>query len=262
MQFCWRDANQETCGWVGSIVNLYFFLTPVMPFINVIKGKINFEDSPGIYVTVCYVNCVCWYTYGELTFSDQMRFSYIIGTIINLILLLIYLFYEIRKYIFDTILNILILSTGTYSVYVGLTVILDDDQVAAKFCNATSLAYFFFPVRTIYRVINQKNYYLISLKYNYISILNDVCWSIYGILILENLLAIPHLINIILSLIQLYIYKTYKQKFHEFGEKDGNTLGIENNENEESKIEDIKIKGDINENIKERPVKIIEKENI
>ena len=262
MEFCWRDAIQETCGWIGCAVNLYFFIIPVMPFINVLKGKLNFEDAPGIYVTVCYVNCVCWYTYGELTFSDQMRLSYIIGSVINLILILIYLFYEIRKYIFDTILNILILSTGTYSVYVGLTVILDDDQVAAKFCNATSLVYFFYPVRTIYRVIYQKNYKIISLNYNYISIFNDFCWTVYGVLILENLLAIPHLINIILSLIQLYIYKTYKEKFKGLDEKETNTLGIENNGNEETKIEETKIKGDIDVNIKERPVKIIERENI
>lgn len=262
MQFCWSDAIQETCGWIGCAVNLFFFVTPVMPFVNVLKGNLNFEDSPGIYVTISYINCLCWYTYGELTFSDQMRISYIIGTIINLILLIIYLFYEIRKYIFDTIINILLLSTGTYSFYVGLTVILDDDQVAAKFCNAASLLYFFYPVRTIYKVIIHKSYHLISVKYHLISIFNDFCWSVYGVLILENLLAFPHLVNIILSLIQIYIYKIYKEKFPEHGEKDSNTLGIESNGNEETKIEETRIKEDENiENIKERPVKIIEKEN-
>ena len=266
MQFDIKDAIQETCGWIGCVMNLYFYLIPVMPFINVLKGKINFEDTPGIYVTVCYVNCVCWYTYGELTFSDQMRLSYIVGSVINLVLIIIYLFYEIKKYVFDTILNILIISTGTYSVYVGLTVILDDDQIAAKFCNVSSLAYFYFPAETIYKVIKQKNYNIIYVKRNWINVFTSFCWIVYGVLILENLLVYPHVINIILSLIQIYIYKNYKKKYPNIGEKDGtnNTIGIENTGNDENKIDETtKIKGD-EENephIKERPVKIVEKDS-
>ena len=97
MQFDIKDTIQETCGWIGCVMNLYFFLLPVMPFINIIKGKIKFEDSPVTYVTINYINCVCWYTYGEMIFSDQIRISYIVGAFIYLVLILIYLLYEIRK---------------------------------------------------------------------------------------------------------------------------------------------------------------------
>lgn len=264
MEFCYRDAIQEACGWIGAAMNLYFYILPTMPFINLLKGKINFEDTPGVYVTICYINSVCWYTYGELTFSDQMRLSYIIGSVIFLILLLIYLYYEIRKYTFDTILNICILGTGTYSLYVGLTEILDDDQIAAKFCNVSSLLYFFFPMHVIYKVIVHKTYNLISVKLNVIHIITSFFWTVYGVLILENLLAYPHLINIILCLIQLYLYYFYKNKYPTIEEKPlNNSIGLENNGIEESNIEDNKIKGDDEgqDSIKERPVKIIDQIN-
>ena len=265
MYFCLKDTIQETCGWIAAVVNLYFFITPIKPFINLLKGKITFEETPGIFTTICYINCVCFYTYGELTFSDQMRLSYIIGSAIFLILIMIYLYYEIRKYIFDSILNFLILATGTYSVYVGLTVILDDDQIAAKFCNATSLAYFFFPIQTIYKVITYKNYKIIAVKYNWIHVFTSFNWTVYGALILENLLVYPHVINIILCLIQLYIYYSYKKKYPSIEEKDNNndTIGIESNSNEEGKNDDFKIKGfeEENSNIKNRPVKIVENAN-
>lgn len=264
MQFCYRDAIQEACGWIGAAMNLYFFIIPTKPFINLLKGKINFEDTPIFYITICYINSVCWYTYGELTFSDQMRLSYIIGSAIFLILILIYLYYEIRKYIFDTILNIGILGTGTYSLYVGLTLIFDDDQVAAKFCNVSSFIYFFFPMKVIYKVIVYKAYNLISVKFNIIHIITSFLWTVYGVLILENLLAYPHLINIILSLIQLYLYYIYKKKFPSIEENPvNNSIGLENNGNEENNNEATKIKGDDEgqEAIKEKPVKIIDQIN-
>ena len=265
MEFCYKDAFQEACGWIGAAMSLYFFITPIMPFIKLIKGKINYEETPGAYVTICYINSVCWYTYGELTFSDQMRISYIIGSVIFLILLMIYSYYEIKKYIFDTILNICILGTGTYSLYVGLTVILDDDQIAAKFCNVSSLLYFFFPVQIIYKVIVYKNYNLISVKFNTMHIITSFCWAVYGVMILENLLAYPHLVNIILCLIQLYLYYIYKKKYPSIEEKpvSNNSIGLENNGNEEGNLEETKIKGDEEKQaiIKERPVKIVDQIN-
>ena len=261
--FSISDFIQEVCGWIGCVMNLYFYVKPIMPFVSVIKGKKNFEESPGLYVTILYINSVCWYTYGELTFSDQMRISYIIGSIIYLGLICIYLYYEINKYLFDTILNILILITGTYSLYVGLAIILDEDQIAAKFCNVASLVYFFFPVQIIYKVINYKNYKIISVKDNIINIFTSSMWIVYGTLILENLLVYPHVINVILSFIQLYLYYNYKNKFPYIAEEESNTIGIENNGEEKNLEETNKIKGfdEAQEGLKERPVKIIDQVN-
>ena len=46
----------------------------------------------------------------------------------------------------------------------------------------------------------------------------------------------PFVINIILSLIQIYIYKYFKKRFPNMNAKD-NTIGVENIGNEESKLE-------------------------
>jgi hypothetical protein len=236
MQSDIKEAIQETCGWIGCVMNLYYYLLPVMPFINIIKGKIKFEDSPGIYVTINYINCVCWYTYGEMIFSEQIQISYILGAFIYLVLILIYLFYEIRKYIVDTFVNILLIAIGTYLIYTGFTVIFDDDQIAAIFCNISSLASFYFPAEIIYKVIKDKNYNIISIKNNLINIVTSFFWLVYGVLILEDLMVYPFVINIILSLLQIYIYKNFKKRFPNMNAKE-NIIGIENIGNEESKLE-------------------------
>lgn len=265
MLFSIKDTIQETCAWIGAVLNLYFFYLPISPFRDFLKGKINFEDLPATKTSIIYINCICWYTYGELVFSDQLRLSYAIGSIISLILILIYLYYEIRKYIFDTLLNIGILTTGTYSLYVGLTMILDDDLIAGKICNISYLALAFFPGQVIYKVIKYKNYNLINLRTTKFAFYTGILWVIYGVLISEFYVVFPHALQIVWSLIQMVIYRSYKKKFPEIGEKNSSsTLDVENNEGEDKKEENSELKQDDDDkdsNLKEKPVKILEKIN-
>ena len=92
----------------------------------------------------------------------------------------------------------------------------------------------------------------------------SISWIIYGILISEIYVVIPHCFNIILATMQIVLYLNFKKKYPIISDKDfSSIIGIENISNEDKK-EEIKLK-DINEDnesgLKERPVKIIEKEN-
>ena len=64
-----------------------------------------------------------------MIFSDQLKYTYIIGSGINLVLMIIYLAYEVKKYLVDSILNTLILITDTLALYRALTIIIDDDMI-------------------------------------------------------------------------------------------------------------------------------------
>lgn len=262
--FCLKDTIQETSAWIGACLNLYFFITPITPYINVVKGKLNYDDTPGRYVTVIYVNSICWYTYAELIFSDQLRLSYIIGAIITLILMLIYLFYEVKKYLFDSILNICIIITGTYSLYVGLTLILDDDILAGKFCVVSHMVYLYYPSQVIYKVIKNKNYNLIDIRGAYLAFVTGVLWVVYGVLISEQYVVFPHVLQVIISLIQIFIFKRYKKKYPSFGLKEVSTIGIQSKEEEEIKKEDEMLKEKdegIKSNFEDRPVQILERDS-
>ena len=126
------DTLQESIGWLAGCFNVCFYLTPTFNFIKVLKGKVNFEESPGVYVTTCYVNCFIWFIYGDMIFSDQVKISNMIAALINLIFMLIYLAFELRKYFVDAILNTLILITGSWACYRALTIVIDDDRVVGQ----------------------------------------------------------------------------------------------------------------------------------
>ena len=253
------ETVQECFGWAATAITVLSFLSPVFPYINVLKGKLNFEDTPAVLVTTCYVNYFCWYIYGDMIFSDQIKYCYMIGGIVNLVLMIIYLAYEVKKYLVDSILNTLILITGTWALYRALTIIIDDDRIVGKICIGTSCIVFLSPIQIIYKVIKEKNYILIPIYNCYMIFLYAICWVVYGIFITDFYVVFPNALNIVLSLVQIIMYVHYSRKFPAIGQREfSSTIGIETTSNDEPKKEETPIKIDeVSETKgKEKPVKI------
>ena len=257
------ETVQECFGWAATAITVLSFLSPVFPYINVLKGKLNFEDTPAVLVTTCYVNYFCWYIYGDMIFSDQIKYCYMIGGIVNLVLMIIYLAYEVKKFLVDSILNTLILITGTWALYRALTIIIDDDRIVGKICIGTSCIVFLSPIQIIYKVIKEKNYILIPIYNCYMIFLYAICWVVYGIFITDFYVVFPNSIANVLALIEIIIYLNYKRKYPAIGEREfSSTIGIETTSNEEpSKKEENTLKMDEDTEAKgsEKPVKIITK---
>ena len=258
------EKVQESFGWVASCSTMVSFITPVFLYLNVIRGRINYEDTPAIYVITVYINSCCWYIYGDMTFSDQVKYCYLIGSCMSLIYMVIYLAYEVKKFLIDTVLNTIILITGTLALYRSFTVIIDDDAITGKICDATACIVFLTPIQIIYKVIKNKNYNLISIWNCLLIILYSACWIVYGTMIIDYYIVFPNIIGIIISLIEIFIFLSYKKKYPVIGENIfSSTIGIENNVTEISnKKEDQPIKSE--EEIsdvsgKEKPVKIVTK---
>ena len=256
------DSLQEGVGWGAACLTVLYHLAPIEPFLRVLRGKLNFEDTPGVFVTTCYVNCFVWYVYGDMIFSDQIKYSYLVASCISLLLMVIYLIYELRKYLVDSILNALIIITGTWAVYRALTIIIDDDRIVGKICIGTTLVVFLTPIQTLYKVIKEKNYILIPFYSAIVYLFASIVWVVYGVMITEFYIVAPNAAGIIISLIQIFIYLNFKRKYPIIGERDiSSTIGIETSGIEESKKEEpsIKIDDDKPAKTKEKPVKIVSK---
>ena len=254
------ETIQELSGWLGSGLTVLSFISPIFPYINVLKGKIKFEDTPATLVTVSYINYCCWYVYGDMIFSDQIKYAYVIGAGINIILIIIYLAFEVKKYLVDSIMNTLILITGTWALYRALTVIIDDDRIVGKICAGTSCLVLLSPIQILYKVIKDKNYRLIPFLNCFLIFLYSICWVVYGIFITDFYIVFPNAIAIILSFIEMLIFMNYKKKYPLIGDRDfSSTIGIESNGADENvKKDDLPIQMDEEPEAtgKEKPVKI------
>ena len=258
------DNLEDIFGWAATCFAMCIYITPIFPFIRVLKVKLSFEETPGVFVTCSYVNCFCWYIYGDMIFSDQVKICNLIGSIITITLISIYLVYEIRKYTLDAILNALIIITGSYATYRGLTIVVDDDAIIGKICNITSIIVYLSPMYLIYKVIKEKNnYILIPIYIAWATLISSGLWIIYGIIIKDVYIMIPNVIGIVLAIIQICIYFLFKSKYPTFGEREKDTstsIDIENTPNDDRR-EDTSIKDDeeIQNNNGGKPVKIVSK---
>ena len=255
------DSVEDVFGWIATCLTMCFYISPVIPFINVFKGKITYEDTPGVLITASYANCFCWYIYGDMIFSDQVKICNGIGAVSSLCLIFIYLAYEIRKYTLDAILNALIILTGSYAVYRGLTIVVDDDAVVGKICNVTAIIVFLSPILIIYRVLKEKyNYYLIPIYTAWVSLFSTGCWIIYGIMISDVYIMIPNIIGIILAVIQITVFIIFKKKnptIPSSGERERETSAIDIDNSIDERKESTNINSEDMQNIsKEKPVAI------
>ena len=176
---------REAFGWLATCFTMISYISPIIPFINLFKKKIPYEDTPALMITANYINCLCWYVYGEMIYSNQIQKCNLIGAISSLSLIFIYLFYEIKKYALDAILNTLLIITGTYSIYRGFTLIIDDDGIIGKICIGTSFLVFWFPIQIIYKAMKEKNYNLILICPTWGALAANIFWSIYGIFLTD-----------------------------------------------------------------------------
>ena len=249
------DTIQESIGWIAATFNICFYLTPTFNFVKVLKGKVNFEESPGVYVTTCYVNSFIWFIYGDMIFSDQVKISNMISALINLIFMLIYLAFELRKYFIDAILNTLILITGSWAVYRALTIVIDDDRVVGDICIGTTFIIFLSPIQILYKVFKEKNYNIIPVFASIIYLSGCLSWFIYAIFIKDFYLAFPHVLGVILSGVEIAVYVNCKRRYPGIGENGASgTIDIVSGGNDDIKKEETPIKID-----EGKPVEIVNK---
>ena len=257
-------STEDVIGWIATGLSSLVFAAPASQFINVFKNRLDYEDTPTVLIGTIYCNCLAWYVYGDLIFSTQVKTCSLIGCGLSLLFIIIYLAYEVRKFLTDAILNALIVFTGTWAAYRALTIILADPNIVGKVCIGTSLIYLMCPLYLMYRVYREKNYRLISLVVAILSILGGIGWAIYGFMEKDYYIVCPNLLAVLIAIVQIVVRKTFKTKYPTIEQAaETSTIGIESSGEESTKkpeTVDVKIdeeSAEEGEKIKAKPVKIV-----
>ena len=236
------DKTTEFYGWIASFLTALLFLNPIKSFIKLIKGKIEFQNSPAFLVTVCYISNICWYVYGEKISSKPLKCCNLFGMIVNFILIFIYLFFEIRVYTIDAILNCLIVIIGTYELYKSFDIIFDDDESIGNLCMGTQFMILLYPLKLIIRAVYQKNYTLIPIVFVCIFLSAKISWIYYGVNLLNVNIIYPNIVGFVLGITSIIVYLVYKGKYKILKDSEpSEAIEIEDNENKKNTIEMIKI---------------------
>ena len=260
-------SAEDVIGWIATVFSIFVFAGPSVQFYNVLKGRLDYEEAPTILIGTMYCNCLTWYVYGDLIFSQQMQVCNFIGCCFSLLFIIIYLVYEVKKYTTDAILNALIILTGTWAAYRALIYILADPITVGKICVGIYSVTLLYPLYLIYRVIREKNYRLISYVVAGCTIISGMFWGIYGIFENDYYIIIPYSLAVLVGIAEIVFSRIWKAKYPTIEQAaETSTIGIESTGDDEisRRPETVEVKID-DENdekgdkIKAKPVKIVTK---
>ena len=201
-------------GWSATIICIYFFLAPVVPFLQVLKGKLNYKDSPGVLLIMSFMNCILWADYGLVKNDFQVYFCNAIGGSTTLIWITIYLIYLGNQ-------NVglgLLYNVGLILVLVGIMLVfyfvvpLEITGYSAMIFNVLMYAA---PGEKIYQVINTKNYRLIPIFSVIGGFAASFCWLIYGLFQKDLNIIIPNGLGLVAAILQVIVYLIYYFKSKE-----------------------------------------------
>ena len=231
---------------VPSSLTIILNLLPIISFSNFFFQKVNFETIPISRIVSNYIISISFFFYSSIIFNIEMRFAYLTGGIISLILMLIYFYLELSRYLLDAILNFILLIIGTLVSYQWLSKIIIEEKIVGMICVLTNISSIIVQLSYIYNGIVKKNYMLIPITYDSVSFPGYCSWVIYGIIIGDYYILVANLIPCFDCTVNILLYFYYRKYFIN-NEENENSIEID----EETKKEFSSLK-----EIKERPVKI------
>jgi hypothetical protein len=227
-------------------ITIIINILPVISFINFFSNKTSFESIPIARIVGNYINSISFFFYSAVIFNIEARFANLLSAIISFILIVIYFYLELSRYLIDSILNFIILIAGTSCCYQWLSKIIIKEMFVGRIYLITNLTSILIQMQYIFNAIAKKNYSLIPITYDSISFTSYFSWIIYGVFVKDFYLKITNLVCCGITLMQILMYFYYRNEYLR-------TINVETaidigNENKKdfSSIE----------NMKERPVKI------
>ncbi len=196
----------------GTAMGIGLGITPIVPFIEIIKGKENVRIFPE---SMIFFNILCphlWATYWIRQAIFIPFFSAIFGLILGVLFSTIYIYFylgkNVTKWLLALCAKFAIISAFHYFLvellpsyhYIGFAAML-----VGIF---TSIA----PAQNVLKVIRERNYKLIPICSTVFGALCNFCWLAFGIILKDIYNIIPNgicfSINVANTCIWLYFYST------------------------------------------------------
>ena len=217
------DIVGKIFGWVGTIIATYFYLAPAVTFMQVLTGKLNYKDSPGVLLIMSFMNCILWADYGLVKNDFMVYFANGIGGTITLVWITIYLIFLGKKSIYLALGYNCGLIAGIVLIMIVFFIL--DYNITGYIAMIFNVLMYAAPGEKIYRVITTQDYKLIPIFSTIGGLACSLCWLMYGIYQNDWKLYVPNALGLLFAVLQVTVYLIYylknKDKNQDFpGEND------------------------------------------
>ena len=199
-------------GWIGVIVSICFFASPIFQFINLLKKKIDYQKINIIIIIGNYISSIVWLIYGYQIEIKQLTVCYSIGALICLVWIWIYLVKMGKKKMTQALIYTMVLSSLTFALFIILTVVINDKKILGEVCFIVCSLSYISPTQLLIKVLNSKDYKIIPLYSAIISAVGYGSWTIFGLFKFNANIIIPNLVGLGFALAQIILYRVYKNQ--------------------------------------------------
>ena len=211
-----KDELKIIFGIVGSITSSLIYLSPIIPFYNILKNELKYKKYPGLVLMLSLMNCILWTVYGLKIDDKYIYISNTIGGIFLLVWITIYLFFLSKKnFKLSGGFNVFLLISITFIMSLFYFMVPEEGTgIAATFFN---LLLYVMPVKNILKVIDKTNIKYIPIFSAILGLVNSSCWIIYAICSNEYnkyyKILIAQGVGFVLGIFQIIIYIMYYFKY-------------------------------------------------
>ena len=222
--------------WISQISSTAYFLTPLIPIINVYKNKLSIKKIPLFLLITIILNCLLWLTCGLARRANEggiwisMIITNGIGLLVNFVIFLLYLnkFFQKRLPVFIAfIFFIVVVLVESFLILYFLVGKYDTIGICGMIVNILMYAS---PSLNIVKLIKTGEYDFLPILTNAIGFVCCLLWIIYGVITKREFQQLriigSNSISLIVVLIQIgyWSYYFYKKQVQPF---DGNILDKE-----------------------------------
>lgn len=217
-------AMSKYASLLGTIMGIGLGITPIVPFMDIIKGKENVKIFPE---SMIFFNILCphlWMTYWIRQAIFIPFFSAVFGFILALMFSTIYIYFYINK---DTTKWILAL-VGKFAIVYGFHYFLLEILPSYHYIGFAAMIVGIFtsiaPAQNVLTVIKKRNYKLIPICSTVFGALCNFFWLAFGIMLKDIYNIIPNAIcftiNVSNTCIWIYFYINRDKKGEEKEDKE------------------------------------------
>ena len=206
------DLVGDIFGWIGTAISTFFYITPVVPFLKLIKGEMTIKEVPGVLLICTFMNCVLWGDYGLLYDRFLQYFPNGLGGAITLVWITIYLIQLAGRQIgFALLYNAILIAAvvGIATLFYFVVPV----EVTGKIVLVFNVLMYASPSEKMVTVCKTGNYNLIPIWSTIGGTACSACWMIYGIYLQDWNVIIPNVLGVLCSIVQIVVYLIYKRRY-------------------------------------------------
>ena len=209
----------------GTCMGIGLGLTPIIPFINIIKGKESVKTFPE---SLIFINIFCphlWMTYWIRQNVFIPFFSAIFGLVLGLVFATIYIYFYLGKSTIKWLLAVCAQFSIFFAFHFFLLNIVPKYQYIGFTAMVSGIITSMTPAQNVVKVFRQGDYKLIPIWTCIFGGLCSGCWLIFGIILKDVYNIIPNLLSLLIQICNISIWTYFycsrnsKKEVKEEGEK-------------------------------------------